>query len=411
MERHTGDARRRGTGTVIGTNWKQWAAELKQAKADDDKDELERRRAELDAALKTNPLYVGTKLDSLDHALAEAAAAADSDAALAVLRTRLSVRIPPFRGIMAGHGDDKPVPLIRGRGLRGYVLSEGEVAVLSGAGGIGKSTIAMQIALAGALADAAGADWGETSGLSVRAGRSVILSWEDSAWRLAERASKALGLPALKKLAGRLPAGTESGVAANERVQASHMRGWPLWGVGEGDHALTRPTALDAWDAAWRCIREFEPSLVVIDPAMSAYIADSNSVAFVRSFLDSLYGAAKEARCGVLLVAHSTKGAQRTKDADRTGDVAGSAGWTDAARGVLTMRRPTKGEGDITERTLECTKANYSRSFSRSLEEHRAGASQEFCGFEETTKAASASIGKGARRNGSKYDALLEVDV
>lgn len=351
----------------------------KQAKPDRWKAALK----DLTAALAGDPRFRGfvTEPDWV-AALESANKAADSDAALAILRKRLAHMAPAFRGVMTGHGDPKPEAVLTGKDIPGGTLCKGDVAVLAGAGGLGKSTLALQWALAGALAGAGGKDWGVSGGMDVRAARSAILSYEDSARRIAERATAALSLPSLRRLAGTCD---EPGAEANRRVMLAEARGWPLFGVNDGEHALTRPAPLAMWEPAWSQVADHGADLVIIDPAMSAYVADANAVQFVRLFLDALFAAAREHHCGVLLVAHSTKGARRTgKDRDATGSVAGSAAWSDAARGVLTLDYP-QSEGKESDRSsrrvLRCEKANYSRIWSADLKETN-DSNGRFLGYE-----------------------------
>ena len=407
------------------TDWQRWAKEARSAWADAHPqnggrgapERWQAMEAELAAAIRVDPLCVGVRADANMQAVLACAASADSDAAAqAVLLEKLAVRFPADRGCMAGHGDSAPDPLLWGSGVRGGVLCRGEVAVLSGAGGVGKSTLALQWALAAALADASETTHGESGGMGVKAGRTLILTYEDSARRVAERSTLALSLPSLAELANAAP---DASGAVNERVRVCAMRGWPLWGVSEGRHALTRPDALPAWAAAWHLAATREPDLVIVDPVMSAYVADSHSVAFVRSFVDALFATAERHGCGVLLVAHSTKAARRDKDRDATGAVAGSAAWTDAARGVLTLERSVSAKdgtaGDRAtrgHRELRCVKANYSRLFDRDLAEHRTGQGKRFHGFESLadrrlgTNGQAALAGTGESNGRAVLDAI-----
>ena len=294
------------------------------------------------------------------------------------------------KGVMEGHKEPLPDPLLREPGWGGSVLARGSVAVLSGAGGRGKSTLAMQWAAAAALADAAGQPWAETGGVAVRAGRTLLASYEDAAPQLARRASGALTLPSLQALAGTRESPAD---ACNARIRVHILRGHPLFGVRDGDHRDTRPQPLPAWYTLWHSVTQHRPDLLVLDPAMSAFVGNSHAVEFVRLFLDALFESAERHGCGVLLLAHSTKAARRPKDSDPTGAVAGSAAWTDAARGVLVLDVPRKGlPARERHRVLRLEKSNHSRLYDRVLdvrteavEEPEAGYSYApLRGFEDT---------------------------
>ena len=217
--------------------------------------------------------------------------------------------------------------------------------------------------------------------MSVRPGRSAILSYEDRPYTVAARAEQAM----------KLLNGTANRDRLSDRVKVVPMRGRPLFGVSGAEHALTRPEPLGDWRPAFEAVREHETDLLILDPALSAYVADPNATQFVRLFLDALYAEAEAGGFGVLLIAHSSKAGHRSgPHRDETGAVSGAAGSTDAARGVFTFEfEPSKkGEKEDTEtkrkrlrrRILNCAKANYSRRFEVTLREHYDG--DRFAGFE-----------------------------
>ena len=73
------------------------------------------------------------------------------------------------------------------------VLSVGEVAILSGEGSAGKSTVTLQIARAAVTAQTGADCYGEACGLRVRPGPVVFVSYEDSGARIAHRLSALYG--------------------------------------------------------------------------------------------------------------------------------------------------------------------------------------------------------------------------
>lgn len=230
------------------------------------------------------------------------------------------------------------------------LLSVGEVALLSGAGGLGKSSLALE------LADAAGG-WqsGVSSavcGLRVTGGGALVVSYEDSPARLAQRVGwfPRTGWP------------PEAIVSAQK-----HLYVWrnpePLWIAAAERGGDSR--AASSWRDLWERIRAANCRLVVIDPA-SAALADvsTSETGPVRAFLRALTREAQPAGdwqgCGVLIVTHDTKAG---RDAAAQGQnpgaqaVGGSAAWFDGARGVLALERSRSGAI-----LLLCAKANYAPS-------------------------------------------------
>ena len=224
------------------------------------------------------------------------------------------------------------------------VLSVGEVALLASAGGLGKSTLVLELASAAVAGAELGAASMAACGLAVAVGPVVVVNFEDSAPRIAH------GLKWCN--AGKVPAKVHVAPGPGAAM------GWPL------PIAAANPTpAPIGTGCGERCARS-APRLVVIDP-VSVALADvsTSETGPVRAFLRAVTAEATAARAGVLLVAHDTKAA---RDAARKGEdpgagaVAGSAAWYDGARGVLALSRT----GD--DRLLRCVKANYGR--------HRLGA-------------------------------------
>ena len=232
---------------------------------------------------------------------------------------------PPF-------GAPLPDPVLwqAGTGYRNSLLAVGEVAVLSGEGGTGKSTLAL------ALAHAARSG-GDACGLRVAEGHVALVSYEDSGPRIAHRMSW-YGPP-----------------DEWQHVQIAPAPE-PLW---QADPADRRLASASRWSARfWAAVHELGARLVVIDPASVALLgADHSDAASVRAFLTDVSEQAERAGCGVLLVAHDTKAARsaaRSGEHPGPGAIAGSSQWHDAARGVLYLAR----ESDD-RRRLTCVKSNH----------------------------------------------------
>ena len=279
--------------------------------------------------------------------LADKAANPDNDADQLAAVAVEALEMPPgaggglrLRPVSDCASDPEPVPLLRRAGDRfGSVLALGEVALLTGPGKVGKSTLARQIAHGAASHAAHPGACQEVAGLEVFGGNAVLISFEDSDRRTFE---------ACRLLPGAIPAGL--GV-----IQA---RGHPLFGVREGEHLQARPQRLPAWWRVWAQIRQAKARLVVVDPIGSAFLGNSASVEAARAFIDALRTEAERAECGILLIAHSTKDARKDGKAGDPGQVAGSAAFSDASRAVMVLAHDR----------LSLELGNYCRPFEVDLE-------------------------------------------
>lgn len=257
-----------------------------------------------------------------------------------------------LRSLAEFKGAPEPDPVMWLEDFREFkspVLSIGEVCLLSGEGGLGKSYLTLSIAAAAAMAD--DEPHGRTCGLRVKPGPVVLVSYEDTPirmwWRLAR-----MGVEA---------------AAAGLYVMEDPP---PLWSGSDGEEEAGKSAAGTGWDELWADVRKIAPPLVVIDPASAALAdVDVSQTGPVRKFIRALTAEAKpdEAEgwqgCGVLIVTHSTKAARnaaRRGEDPGAGVVAGSAAWYDGARGVLFLDRFHDEDMDYL-RTLECVKSNYAR--------------------------------------------------
>lgn len=219
----------------------------------------------------------------------------------------------------------------------GIVLREGETAVLSGAGGAGKSFVTLALAVAAARPE--DEEYGTACGFHVRKGPVVVLSYEDDPRTVAWRCGLIVSTMARPD-------------APPDRVFVIDDPD-PLM-VAEYD-VPGKVAEAPAWPWLWAAVRSVSPSIVIVDPASAALAGvNQNDGATVRRFLRALGQEGKNGGFGVLVVAHSTKGARFGQADVGPHAVAGSAQWMDTSRGVLFMRGQGPGRASI-----ECVKSNH----------------------------------------------------
>ena len=250
---------------------------------------------------------------------------------------------------------DPPPMLLSLAGKKGAVLIEGSIAIVSGAGGIAKSSLLQHVILGFSMLRSCRSRSSLDGGVfdaPTGGGRVLCLSYENRPTLIRD------GLLALSR---HLDDGDEGEARdAVDGVIVRKKRPGSLFGpTDRGESAglyNARPDRLEGWADMVRAIDRFDPRLVVIDPGLSAYVGDSNSAAPVREFLDALIVLAEERGLGVVVVAHSTKSARKGKvDLMDPGQVGGSSHWHDTVRGVLVLNRD---EEDPQARVLACPKAN-----------------------------------------------------
>lgn len=287
----------------------------------------------------------GRDLADFDAAIASASAAA-TEAAARELFARVTIPDPaPAVPVVRPSGDwraaPQPAPVLwRDDPSRKYadsMAAAGEVAVLAGAGKGGKSYLAVALAIAAAQAARNGQPYGDTCGLRIRAGRVVILSYEDGPKRIDMRAAAMGGDP------------------GDVLILPDPPR---VYGM---DPLTRRWGETAAWAATWAAIRAVKPVLVVIDTGPKAMGGETNDPGAVIGFLQAMEREARGGDFAVLVTAHDTKAA---RDASRSGAeldagaIAGSGQWHDSPRGVLHLTKTGPGDAD---RILEAVKCSYGR--------------------------------------------------
>ena len=275
--------------------------------------------------------------------LAAALDGPDDAAILAALGVRRAQPLTDIAALL-------PDRLLAAHGRGGSLVGRGTVAVLAGPGGVGKSALMVSVGC-----DVAGVGDGIAGNPPLFDGENgpvLLATYEDhpsvTAWRA-------------KALAAARDGGVTEG--ALSRVHVLPMTGRPLFGPSDDRGGLynARPGPLAGWRDLWTEARRIEPALIVIDPALAAFVGEPNAAAPVREFLGAVGEAASRIGAGVLIVAHSTKAARgngkNPADPYDPGQVGGSAAWTDGARAALNMT--WQGEPGAPFRCLAVAKANY----------------------------------------------------
>ena len=276
--------------------------------------------------------------------------------------------------------------------LYGSIIAVGEVGVLAGQGGSGKSRLALQWAL-----ESRGAKVGKT-GVKVMEGNVIYMSYEDSPARVRQR---------LVHLVGGKDADLPDG------LKVINMMGVPLF-LQQSENSM--PCRSKQWREVWDTVHQADPTLVIIDPIAEAFRCSGHFVNEARSFHSALQIEALAGEFGILTIAHSTKAA-RAKGADvyDPGQVSGSAGIVDSARGVLSLRWDDEGNAQlgwkenegVHQVSLRCIKANHGSS--RWVETLRSDKGGPFTKVESLSAQAS---GKASEKFGSgkKKDEEMSVD-
>jgi hypothetical protein len=216
---------------------------------------------------------------------------------------------------------EPPPPVFVWEGL----IPAGHVTMLAAHGGVGKSMVALMLAVAVALGL-------PLFGIPTQRGIAVFYSGEDGAGLLRYRlrlVCRCMGV-SVDDLAGRLYIldATDDDPTLFAEVSAGGRRE----GVTTG---------------TFHSLREFitaqDVSLLVVDNASDAFDASEIDRARVRGFMRSLARIARERDAGVLLLAHVDKGTSRGDRGPNSEGYSGSTAWNNSARSRLFMSRDKDG--------------------------------------------------------------------
>ena len=232
----------------------------------------------------------------------------------------------------ADFGDDEPPPR---RWHVHRLIPAGEITLLTGDGGNGKSLLALQLA----FATATGGDWIATI---PEPGRVLFLSAEDDRDELHRR---------LYNIARRK--GRRLSDAADLDVLTLAGRDAVLALPGpKGD--MLAPTLL--FQALRAKIAETRPALIVLDTLADLFGGDEIKRAHARQFIGLLRGFAVDFGATVVLLAHPSLAGMSSG----TG-TSGSTAWSNSVRSRLYLEKMGKEDEDNDGRVLKTMKANYGR--------------------------------------------------
>jgi RecA-family ATPase len=226
----------------------------------------------------------------------------------------------------------RDVPLQPMRWLATHRIPAGDATILSGDGGGGKTTVALQLAVA---VEQGLADW---LGTTCEAGPVIFFSAEEPDHEMRRR---------LQRVA------RKRGIEPNE-IERLHFH------FADPDSCLlatSRPNGPMVPTPLFESLRavalDIRPVLIVVDSIAATFGGNQNDRVHARTFVGMFRRLAREAGCAVLLLDHPslsgiTSGTGR----------GGSMDWQNATRARLHLEAASDAEGG-TERVLEVKKLNY----------------------------------------------------
>ena len=229
-------------------------------------------------------------------------------------------------------------------------MPDATLSVLTGAGGAGKSRIALQLAVAVAT--------GQPRFLTVEntnrhpnskapddyvtdSGPVVFAAWETRHIAFANRLAAICGpIGSIRNEQIKLINDAKTLHYTNMRPHGG------LWGSPRGALSDTAGELLPGGKALLSAAARLKPRLLIIDPVAAAYAGNENDRTMVRAFLSHLDQWADDNICAVLLIAHPPKSAHA------------QSGSTDWRNGVQAVWDLTTDKNDEDKRILRMDKLN-----------------------------------------------------
>lgn len=201
------------------------------------------------------------------------------------------------------------------------------VALLTGTGGFGKSTLALALALDVAVGDGTYQHPFGDFPQAATHGRVVFATYEDELDEFARRIQKAC------HTAGEQRNMKNIGVSPNFLHVLDLAPHGALWAPSlDGGQSVNSRAELTPTGQRLREYCERINALwLIVDPLAAAYLSDENNRGLVRAFMSDWDAWSKASKCAVLFIAHPPK----SKTSGNT--FSGSTDWHAAARAVLML--------------------------------------------------------------------------
>ena len=260
----------------------------------------------------------------------------DNDAAQEQARSEIRRLLNPGPALTSVLTDHSPNPPPVSWLVKDW-MPDATLSVLTGAGGAGKSRIALQLAVA--VATGAERFIQTESGAAIlnglkapqllAAGPVVFAAWETRLLAWQNRLAAVCGQGAdraerIRQLTGQLH-------YVNMRPSGG------LWGAAQGAHTSTAGSWLEGGNALLDYAAAAHARLLVIDPLAAAFVQNENDRALVRAFLSALDQWAEDHSCAVLIISHPPKG-----DSAQSG----STDWRNGVQAVWTLETAKVKDGN-----------------------------------------------------------------
>lgn len=256
-------------------------------------------------------------------------------------------------------------PLLWCKGHESELLTAGQVMVLAGRGGCGKSTLALSIAhnitsgispADGLLYTAGGMDWGIDNwegALDIHTPRNgapvIYATGEDDSPFIKRQYNYMQEYADAKQAGGR---GQKNGTGKMYYSEISKESLFRLQSKEKYAPQEFLPTR--SWEALWRGVMRVKPMLVIIDP-VAAFGGNPNDMEIARLCCNETINIAKTCDAAVIFIAHTNKAGRSKGGLIEDTILFGSAGWVDRPRAIMVMaKHPTQERA----RTLTVVKAN-----------------------------------------------------